>query len=725
MSEEFRSPHWYRVAAVRPRMAPELRAHRQVVRGTTWYVLFDPLNQRTHRLSPQAWFVVSRMDGRHTLEDLWHAAVQDLGTQAPAQDEIVHLVAQLHEADALVSDALPDLDQLIGRRDRQRRQKWLHNLKNPLALRIRLWDPDTFLRGTLPAVGWLFGPWGAALWMAMVLPACVLALQHWSRIAGNLSDSALSASSLLTIALVYPCMKLIHELAHAYAARRHGAEVHDMGLMFLVLAPVPYVDASASAAFPRRSQRALVAAAGMLAEMFMAALALWVWLAVEPGLVRSVAFGVMAIGGLSTLLFNGNPLLRFDGYYVLCDLINVANLAQRSNALWIWWFKRHALGLESARRPQESQGEVGWLVTYAPLALVYRLAITLGVAIFLGQEFLYLGLAIGVWGIATQFAWPLVKGLYWLWGSVELSGRRSRPVLVCGAIALLVGTLLALPAPRSTYAQGVVWPSESAQLRASESGFVASVQASPGQAVSVGTKVVALLNPDLESALDSAIARRAEAQARWQIALAATRADDREETGAARVNLDLAATALYRADDEVAHARHRYGQLRVVAQREGVLALPLPSDLPGRWLKKGEGIGHVVTADASTVRIVVSQDDVDLIRGCRGRIEVRLAGELGRAHVARMLREVPGGDDALPSPALALNHGGTVPTDGGMSGQPRALNRVFQFDLQLPASLRTARIGERAHVRFVLDHEPLGLQGWRRLRQLLLSQLTL
>jgi putative peptide zinc metalloprotease protein len=724
MSQDFQSPNWYRVAAVRPRLAPELRVQRQTIRGTPWYVLFDPLNQRTHRLTPEAWYLASRMDGTQTVEQLWQAAVQALGEQAPPQDEVIQLLSQLHESDALASDTTPDLDDLMRRRDRQRRMRWQRNLINPMALRFRLWDPDAFLLRTLPSVRWLFGPWGMMLWLAIVAPAALMAVTNWTEIAGNASDKLLSAASLVTLLAVYPGVKLLHELAHAWAARRGGAEVHDMGLMFLIFAPVPYVDASGSTFFARKEERALVAAAGMFTELFLAALALWVWLAVEPGIVRSLAFSVMVLGGLSTILFNGNPLLRFDGYFVLCDLIEVPNLGERSNRLWLWLIKRFAFGLDQARAPEMVAGERKWLLAYAPLSLVYRLFITIGIALFLGQEYLYLGLAIGVWGVVKQFIWPLLKGARWLWAGSELVGRRARPAAVTLAAAAGIAVLLlAVPAPMSTYAQGVVWPAESAQLRAAESGFVAAVQIGAGMAVQPGALVAALANDSFDRERETAAARVAQEHARWQAALAGTRGSD--DRAKARVETAVLASALQQADTDLAHADTRRADLRVVAHRGGALALPMAEDLPGRWLRKGEAIGHVVTGEAPTVRVVVTQDDIALVRNRLRRIQVRLAGDLGSRFDATLEREVPGGDSALPSLALALDHGGTVAADLRDPGQPRTLNRVFQFDLQLPETARGALIGERAHVRFVHADEPLGLQGWRRLRQLLLSRLTL
>ena len=331
MSQEFRSSNWYRVAEVRPRLAPQVTVQRQVFRGVAWYVLFDPVNQRTLRLTPQAWHVVARMDGQRTVQALWDDAVRVLGRDAPPQQDLIQLLAQLHEADALLSDALPDLDDLLRRRDRQRRERWQRNLLNPLSIRLRLWDPDAFLARTLPLVRWVFGPWGLLLWLVLCVPALVLAGVHWDALSHDGGSRLLSAGNLLTLVLVYPLVKALHELGHAWAAKAGGAEVHDMGLMFLVFAPVPYVDATASGAFRSKWRRALVGAAGMLVELFLAALAVMLWVLAEPGFVRSVAYNVIFVAGLSTLVFNGNPLLRFDGYYVFMDWLEIPNLGTRAN----------------------------------------------------------------------------------------------------------------------------------------------------------------------------------------------------------------------------------------------------------------------------------------------------------------------------------------------------------------------------------------------------------
>jgi putative peptide zinc metalloprotease protein len=210
----------------------------------------------------------------------------------------------------------------------------MQNLKSPMSLRIPLVDPDAFLTRTVGYFRPLFGTSGLLLWLALVLPAVVLAGEHWAELTGNIADRVFATENLLLLSLCYPLVKIVHELGHGYAAKLNGREVREMGVMFLLFYPVPYVDASAANALRDKKQRALIGAAGMVSELAVAALATYAWVLLEPGLARAIAFNVMLIAGVSTLLVNGNPLLRFDGYYILADLIEVPNLGARANKYW-------------------------------------------------------------------------------------------------------------------------------------------------------------------------------------------------------------------------------------------------------------------------------------------------------------------------------------------------------------------------------------------------------
>ncbi len=710
----FHSESWYRVEHLVPRLARQVQVHRQRYRGSAWYVLLDPASGRLQRFTPAAWLLVSMMDGQRSVDALWRAALQRLGDDAPSQDEVLGLLSQLYQADLLQADVAPDVADLLARGRRQRRSVWLRNLGNPMSLRFPLWDPDAFLGRTLPALRWLFSPLGVVLWLALVLPALVAAAQHWGALSANLSDRALAPGNLLLLLVVFPLVKAVHELAHGWAVKSGGGEVHEMGLMLLVLAPVPYVDASASSAFRSRWARAGVGAAGMMAELALAALAMALWLLVEPGLVRSIAFNVMLVAGVSTLLFNANPLLRYDGYYILCDLIEMPNLGQRANRWWAWLVQRHAFGSRDAERPEESPAEQRLLLVYGALAWVYRLMVVFGIALFIAGQYFFVGVLLALWGVAAGVAWPLLKALRFVATAPVLARRRARAVTVSLLALAALALLLALPMPLTTLAQGVVWVPEQAELRAGAPGVVGKLLLPSGSRVVTGQPVAQLEDPGLWTEYDVQRARveRLEAQ------VAAELGQDRAQAAATAALLGRERGALARLEE-------RIDQLVITARSAGRLLLPRAADAEGRHLGQGAQLGFVLDDALRSARLVVTQDDIGLVRERLRHVRVRLADSPTQEHEARIVRQIPGASDRLPTRALAVEGGGELAVDPTDRDGTRTLSGVFSFELALPPEVGSPLLGTRLYARLEHAPEPLALQWWRRLRQLFLSRFDL
>ena len=250
------------------------------------------------------------------------------------------------------------------------------------------------------------------------------------------------------MALSFIVLKALHELGHGYAVKAFGGAVHEIGIMFLVFAPMPYVDASAASEFRSKWRRALVGAAGMIVEVFIAALALYVWLAVEQGLVRAFAYNVMVVAGISTVVFNGNPLLRYDGYYILSDLLEIPNLAQRATRYWGHLVDSYVFRTEGLPEFVATPGERIWLLLYAPASFLYRIAVMLAIAIFIASEYLAVGVAIAIWGIFTGVVLPIGKALWQVFASPRLQRNRTRAVITtCSLIAVRVDRLVLDPGP--------------------------------------------------------------------------------------------------------------------------------------------------------------------------------------------------------------------------------------------------------------------------------------
>ena len=711
MSAASLSQSWYRVAALKPRLRPHLRLHRHRYRGEVWFVLQDPSSGRTHRFTPAARLILNGMDGTRAVDDLWAMSHRRLGENAPSQDELIQLLGQLHAADLMQCDVSPDAAELFDRAKRMDRDRLRRSIGNPMSIKLPLLDPDRMLDAMMPWVRPIWNRWGALALLAVVLPALLLALVHWGELSANVSDRVLATHNLLMLWVLFPCIKILHELGHAVATKVRGGEVHELGVMLLVLMPVPYVDASAGTTFRLKHERAIVGAAGMLVELFLAALAMFVWLLAEPGMARAVAFNVMLVAGVSTVIFNGNPLLRYDAYYVLADLIEIPNLASRSSRYLRYLLERHVFGARDAETPQASAGEKAWLVAYALASFAYRTVISVAIVLFIAGEFFFIGVVLAIWAFGMMALVPLGKAVGYLLGSPSLVRVRGRALVVtAGILGVLLGCIFLVPVPFRTQVEGVLWLPEQAIVRAGGSGFHARFLAPPGQWVHKGDPVIACEDPVLDAQLRVGESKLAEMQAIYDMQFAT----DPVEAGIAREQLVRERAAL-------ARLKERAAELVVRSPADGRFQVPQSADRPGRFHRKGDLLGYVTGQVRPIARVVVQQGDVDLVRLATRKVELRSVHRIGDVVTVAVIREVPAGVDQLPSRALGMEGGGHQAVDPRDTQGTRTLQRLFQFDVELPVD-GLALFGGRVHVRFEHPREPLGFQWYRGVRQMFLTR---
>ncbi len=712
MSDEaYLSTLWYRVAALTPRLRPHVKVSRHRYRGQSWYVLYDHATGRIHRFTPAAWMLIGQLDGTRSVDSVWQSMAKSHEAEAPSQDDVIQLLSKLHQSDLIQYRASPDIAELLERYNRQSRQLLKQNLTNPVMFRIPLWDPDRFLTRTLPWVRPLTGWFGLLLWAVVLAAGLATFAVNWERFTHNIGDQLLSVHNILIMALAYPVIKALHELAHGYLAKARGGEIRETGIMLLVFFPVPYVDASSAGAFRNKWDRAAVAAGGIFAETFVAAVAMVVWAAVEPGLISAIAWNLVMIGGISTLIVNGNPLLKFDGYYVLSDLIECPNLGPRANKYWGWLVQRYAFGARQIKPDPATQGEKAWFLIYAPASYIYRFIIMIGIALYVSAHAFIIGVAIALWAVFNALIKPVAKNLRHVVTAPKLRKVRRRAVgLTFGSIALVVGAALLIPLPLRTDAEGVIWLPEEAYVRARTSGFITDLPAGEGTRVASAAPLASLSEPTLAARLD-ALEWRAEEFRRRAAILAVT---DRAEAEVARLQLTDATAELAREQTRAAH-------LTIRAPLAGRFEPVLPAaNLMGRYVTEGEVIGVVLPPRADRARVAVVQDDNMLVRERLDGVAVRLAGQFETRHEVTLLREVPSALDQLPSRALSRASGGRFLTDPGDPEGMRVLQPIFLYDLALPETLADAPFGTRVVARFEHGHEPAGAQLWRRARQLLL-----
>ena len=423
----------------------------------------------------------------------------------------------------------------------------------------------------------------------------------------------------------------------------------------------------------------------------------------------------MLIAGVSTVLFNGNPLLRYDGYYVLADLIEIPNLAQRAISYWRYLINRYLLGAEEVKPGGGTLRERLWFLFYAPSSFAYRTLVMLGIALFVASEYLAVGVAIAVLSLFTSFLMPLAKAVRHVMASPSLRHRRTRAVgIILGLLISATAVVFFVPAPLHTTTEGVVWIPENAIVRAGADGFVQRLLTVPGRTVAEGDALVESEEPTLAAHVKSLQARVEELEAQLE-----------SQRFKNRVDAELTGAELGQARAELAEEAGRNQRLTARSRAVGVFSVPTPQDLFGRFVREGQAIGYVLPPGSRMIRATIDQDDIDLVRKRLRRSTVKLTERLEETFPARLVREVPAGSDELPSKALSSSGGGSFAVDPRDSHGTKTLRRVFQVDLELPDTVAASgAFGSRAYIRFDHEWEPVGFQLWRRLRQVLLSRLN-
>lgn len=712
MSSSPESQLWYRAAYLRPQLVARADVARQDFRGVTWFVIRDPATGKFNRISDTAYSVVAMMDGQRNIGEIWDMACSQFGDDAPTQDELLAIVSQLHSLDLLTTDGLPDATAIAERGAKYRKKSLFSRFLNPLAVRFPLFDPDLIISELWPLARPVFTRTGAVFFVLLLLWGGAVAAQHWEPLTTNLIDQILSTQSLVILVLIYPFVKLFHELGHGFAVKKYGGEVREVGVMFLVFIPVPYVDASASTGFPHRSQRMLVSAAGIMVELGLAAIAMLIWTQLEEGILRAACFNVMVIGGISTLLFNGNPLLRFDGYYVFSDFLDIPNLGARSNKYLGYLIQKYLFGLETARSPVRAKGEAGWFFFYAIAAFVYRLFISFAIITLVAVRFFFVGVLFAIWSVTLMFIVPIFKHLRFLASDVRLRGSRGRAWLVSLAIfGVVIGAFGFVPVPHRAIAHGIVQAPDHATVYALETGDVAQIIGQANTQVTQGEPILRLSDPYLDSELASAVADGNRFELRYRQALSENAFDVR-----------IWREQVARAQSEVAVLRSRIDNLVLRSPREGMLVVPAQADLENGFVRRGDVLAYVVDPKELVVRVAVSQDTADLVRRRTQSVSVRPSENLDVILTGHIVREVPTVGRNLASLALSTEGGGPFLLDPASTGGPQSLQQVMHFDIATDGEPPSTALGSRVYVRFDLGSEPVAVRVWRAVRQLFLAR---
>lgn len=458
--------------------------------GVTSWGVKDPVSLNYFQLQEEEYFILQMLDGQTSLEEIRTRFEERFAPMRLEMRQLHGFLGKLHTDGLILSDAAEQGGQLLQRGRKRNLQEIRQTLSNVLAIRFRGVDPERFLDWLHPKFGWMFSRWCVMAALVLGVVALSLVAVQWQTLQARLPEFHVffGPQNLFWIALTLGSIKVLHELGHGLTCKRFGGECHELGVMFLVFTPCLYCNVSDAWMLRNKWHRAAIGAAGMYVEMVLASVCTFLWWFSEPGLFNTLCLNVMFICSMGTILFNGNPLLRYDGYYVLSDILEVPNMGQQSDALVKHWLAKWFLGIDLYNRRALPQQKRMLLAVYDVSAKIYRLFIVAAILWFMYQLLKPYGLQVLAQMLALtvlggMFIVPTYRGVKFLADPMRNREVKWVRFLLLGgltATVIVVGCLI--PLPHRVQAPVVIEPQDARRV------YVAS----PGtllKAVAAGTEV--------------------------------------------------------------------------------------------------------------------------------------------------------------------------------------------------------------------------------------------
>ena len=705
------SEHWYRVAEQRVALRAGVRTRRQIYRGEVWRVLYDPFGHQFFRLRPAAYAFVSRLSPRRTVEEVWKECLEIMPDEAPGQGEVIQLLAQMYLSNLLQLDLPPDAQRFFERYRKRKARERKSYLSYIMFARFPLFDPDDLLNVLKPYGKLIFHKIGLLVWLGVILAAVKVAVDNVDALVDQ-SQGVLAPGNLFLLYVGLVFIKALHEFGHGLACKRHGGEVHTMGIMLMIFTPIPYVDATASWAFRKRRDRMLVGAGGMIFELFVAAIATFIWASTGPGVVNALMYNLMFIASVSTLLFNGNPLLRYDGYYLLSDMLDIPNLYQRSHQQLRYLTEGKLLGRKNVQPASPFRGEQITLAVYGVLSGLYRIVVFGGIILFVSRRFLIAGLVMATICVVSWILMPTFKFIHYLFTDPALERTRLRAISVSALAAVSVIALVGLvPFPSSFSAPGTIISVPFVEVPARTHGLLYQIEAPSTSHVDAGTVLARLTDPewDFEFRGEEAVLRHSDALYRLSLHNATADLSVIEEHRRVMVQ-------------RLERLEARRANQMVRAPMPGQWVSGTLDELHGVWVDRGNVLGYVINPDRQQFVAVIGQDEARWLFDEAGirRARVRLRGSASSPMEASGWRMIPGEQRELPSAALGWYGGGDVAVAQDAQEGTEAAQTFFEMrvDITRPEDVAVLH-GRTGRIRIRIAPESLWRQATRRVRQLM------
>ncbi len=722
-------------SAMRPlqlRRRPDLESKKHRYHGRAYWVVKEPVGLNYYRFHEEEFAILNMLDGNISLQQIKERFQAEFAPQRITLQDLQQFVGMLHRSGLVISQANGQGRQLRRRGDQKKKKELLGKLSNIFALRFRGIDPEKILNVLNPFTWWLFTVPALIIVAMFGLSAIMLVLINFQEFQTKLPtfEQFFAAHNWLYLGATMGIVKVLHEFGHGLSCKRYGGECHEMGFMFLVFTPCLYCNVSDSWMLPNKWHRVFIGAAGMYVELILATIATYLWWFSQPGMVNFLCLSVMFICSVSTVVFNGNPLLRFDGYYILMDILEIPNLRQKASEILKRSFQKYCLGLELQENPFLPQRKQFWFALYTVASIIYRWVVVFSIMMFLmkvlepyGLE--ALGRVVAVTGLAGMIIQPIWQSIKFFRTPGRASKMKRKNVLTSLTIATAcIAGICFIPLPFHVDCAVVIEPQDARQVFAMVPGRLVKWNKKPGDRVEAGETIAELENSDLQYQLVSYYGDY-EVSAQKLKAYRDMSYNDDQTAAQLKMQEEVVTTNLSR----VQEFQKKVDMLKIKSKTSGVIfpapAKPQPKGAAAEQLPSWHGnpfseknqdaffsdsdlLCYVGDPDRMEAVLVVDQHDIDLVEeGVSADIKIESARLDTFSGKIEKISEM---EMRVTPENLALQAGGRLNTEMDASGQLRPISTSYQARVPLENVDVPLRGGYRGQAKIYVGWKSV---GWR------------
>ncbi|HXT57221.1 MAG TPA: hemolysin D [Pirellulales bacterium] len=720
------------------RMRPDLSARQHRYQGRVYWVVKEPVGLNYFRFQEEEYAILQMLDGQTSLDDIKDQFEARFPPQKIGVEEIQQFIGMLHRSGLIIANVPGQGKQLKIRRDERWRKEWLGKLSNILSIRFKGIDPDRLLNWMHPKLKWMYTRTAVACCLLLGLSALGLVLVQFDVFQAKLPTfhQFFNLKNAIWLSIALGATKVIHEFGHGLTCKHFGGECHEMGVMVLVLTPCLYCNVSDSWMLPNKWHRIAIGAGGMYIEIVIASICTFIWWFSEPGMLNHLCLSTMFVCSVSTLMFNSNPLLRYDGYYILADLVEIPNLRQKASDILNRKLGYWCLGLEQPDDPFLPERNQMFFALYSVAAAIYRWVVVFSIMWFLYEiwkpyRLEIIGQIIGVaaiYGLAVQPLWKLGKFFY-VPGRIE-KVKKPRMYATLGVLAATAAAIAFIPLPHRVYCTLEIQPRDAKSIFVSVPGELEQVFVKPGDRVEPNAKLAQLANLDVKLALANLVGERDQNQAQLE-GLERRMARDPQTASLQLQPLEEALAAL---NKQINDRQIDLMRLTLVSPVAGTV-LP-PPELPVKNADKQlahwsgtplapknrsaymeEGVLFCMVGDPQKMEalLVVDQEDIEYLK-LEQLVDIKL-DELPGETLHGRIAEIAAEPLTVSPRSLSNKAGGELATKTDEGGVERPLNTSYQVRVPIDDPEGLLRISLRGRGRVHTVARTLGHRLWRYVTQ--------